>query len=250
MAAVTLACFILIIVFLWPEDKKISAPAIVATSDAGKLIPLKISIVNDHDLLLRFDLYDWLYMPWTDIRIQKVTGAKNITLRINGKSSDSLENKIKARIFNNNEDAYIHLDRATIAAFFDLKAHNEFYVEYVFKDGLYHRNYAGSFISLVYLPVDLSQKKDSIFKSDVDVQIVTPHNYIVTSSIPEAKTIFVLEDGVYYSFGFKRKQTGILINLENESASAFRDIMMLFITTVFGFTLGSLIEKYAARLKK
>jgi len=129
-----------------------------------------------------------------------------------------------------------------------LKARNEFYVEYVFKDGLYHRNYAGSFISLVYLPVDLSQKKDSILKSDVDVQIVTP-NYIVTSSILEAKTIFLLEDGVYYSFGFKRKQTGILINLENESASAFRDIMMLFITTVFGFTLGSLFEKYAARLK-
>jgi hypothetical protein len=242
--------FIICLYFLWPDSKNISAPTIVACSDSGKLIPLKITIPNDHDICLTFDLYQLLFTPWTRVFIQRPEECKNIKLVVNGRSSDELSEKLKSKIFQDKKDNYIHVERNAIQRYFNLDSSGEFYLQYTLKGGLYRRSYASSFISILYIPVDANVSADDTLAQETEILLETPHRYILTSSIPDAQKIFVLKSGVNYAFHYRRKETGIFIALENLSSTAFKDIMMLFLTTVFGFAFGTLLERWLEDKRK
>lgn len=233
----TLTIMFIISTFLYlyvivPNSTNVQAPVIVAYNDCDSLPSLRIEILDKKKLRIYADFK--IKDNWKVLMVQAPKNATNAEIEVGDKKLSSKEKNLTKIL---RDDNYFKFTSNQFKKYFNS---NDSYVtiSYEMEEGLYKKSYNKYFLSVLFVPTN--QKRQNY---EVPIQVSAPQTFLMTSSIPSAYRIFLLDNGITYSFTTISDRSGILLIFDDLSAEASKEIILLIATTILGFIFGFILEK-------
>ncbi len=233
--SVLIVASIIYLYIITPKSLKVNSPVIVTYSDCDSLSDLYIEILDRKKLkiLTNFDISN--NPNWTSVMIQASENCVNPEVEIGGKK---LSNYVKKNEEILRDGNYYKFTNQQFKKYFNNANPEYITMSYETKEGIYRKNYDKYFLSIIYIPTNKSSKN-----YPVEIQVLSPESFLLSSSIPNAERTFMLNYGVTYSFKTINERSGLLVIFDDLSSGAIKEIIVLITTTILGFITGMIIEK-------
>ncbi len=220
---------------LTPNSKIVQAPVVVASCDCDTLASFRVKIEPDNELTVSAKFSSLNKLNWSYLMLQATDDSKNVEVIVD---NEPLSKKVKNLEDSLREGSYLKVTDSFLFRHATLTNDSWVEISYTMKDGFYHKSFSKYFLSILFISVNAANDKYPI-----PVEILAPQSYLLSSSIPDAYQIFVIENGVSYTVSVIPERTGILLYFDDLKAEASREIILLLVTTILGFIIGVILEK-------
>lgn len=230
---------------LTPNSKSVQAPVVVGSCDCDSLPQLSVQILDKKKIRVTAIFEHCIDSTWDDIRLQAPDDAENVDVELEQTKAVDIDGPLLSATVKNIRDslrdgAYFKLSKEFLFRHFDTIKNARISLSYTTTEGIYRKSFNKYFLSILFIPVN-TRKRDQNYAVTAD--ILSPQSFLLTSSIPAAYKIFLLNDGINYTVSILPERTGMLLNFDDLEAEAGRETIILLASTILGFVLGAALEK-------